>query len=112
MQHTPCKNCRHFINDCPLPFTLKHGKCGLTRMETPAKVDLVDGKMLPAKVEYLFASTARGEYGDCGKVGKLFERETDYIKLFRNRYAAPLYGTGKAIAIVTAYYLLWKWIAP
>lgn len=93
LQTTPpknlCKNCRHFVNDCALPFTLKYGKCRLTREEVPAVavIDPIDGKNVKPSVTYKYASIERNVYGRCGEEGKLFEPETDFLKLLRNRYA-------------------------
>ena len=85
-----CKNCRHFLNDSGIPFTLKYGKCALTREDIPSRVDPVDGAVEKPVVNYSFASSARKSYGDCGVDGKLFELETDRVRLIRNRFAAPV----------------------
>jgi hypothetical protein len=100
-----CKNCRHFFNDSVIPFTLKYGKCGLTRNDIPSRVDPVDGAVEKPVVDYSYASTERQSYGDCGMDGNLFELETDRLRLMRNWYAAPVKSTAAYVATLLSYFL-------
>jgi hypothetical protein len=48
----------------------------------------------------------RGSYGDCGKDGRLYERETDVLKVVHNAYAAHFMGTSKTVLLATVWWLL------
>jgi hypothetical protein len=102
-----CKNCRHFLNDVGFPFTLKYGKCSFTREDIPSRVDPVDGTMEKPVVNYSYASTARKPYGGCGVDGKLFELETDRVRMMCNRYAAPAKTAAAIVGVVVAWNMLY-----
>lgn len=101
-----CKNCKHFYNDFAVPFTVKHGRCALTRRDIPAEVNPVDGALKTVRADYDYASIERSAYGKCGPEGALFEPEENSGQRIVNAYGAPMVAASKGAAALAAFVLL------
>ena len=103
-----CKDCRHFVNDHSIPMTTKFGRCRLAVVHEPARIDPVDGALVPATDRLGYASIERsnrggGEGGACGELAARFDPQTDLAALAWNQHGGTLKTSAQFAAIMVIY---------
>ena len=100
-----CKDCRHFLNDSPVPVAapamyMSAGRCRLARFVDQTQTSVVPEVPTDFYV-HTHTHTQRGPSGACGIEGRLFELETNLARRMWNQHAGAL-----TTSIVIIVYIL------